>query len=182
MTKPKLTIPTLSQRDVEGFWKRVQIGDPAVCWPWTGTISAQGYGVISYRRGGGQAEKHQYRAHRIAYFLHYGVDPGPLFACHACDNRPCCNPHHLFLGTTDDNMADMCRKGRQAKGARLKRYDQIARGERQGNAILTTEKVLAMRLLYDWNLATIREIARGFGVRYPHAWHIVTRKSWRHLP
>jgi hypothetical protein len=41
--------------------------------------------------------------------------------CHECDNPPCCNPKHHFLGTNQENTADKVRKGRQAKGAMMPR-------------------------------------------------------------
>ena len=51
-------------------------------------------------------------AHRQAYTLTSGDIPSNMVVCHTCDNELCCNPHHLFVGTQQDNMLDMRRKGR----------------------------------------------------------------------
>lgn len=84
-------------------------GGPDACWPWTGSATHLGYGLI---RGTGSPGK-QLMATRVSWELAYGFHPGKLFVCHRCDNPPCVNPSHLFLGTHQDNMDDMVRKGRQ---------------------------------------------------------------------
>lgn len=70
------------------------------CWEWTG------YREKGYGRFRGQL------AHRIAYKRATGRDPGSLFVCHVCDNPPCVNPEHLWLGTNRDNQSDASIKGR----------------------------------------------------------------------
>jgi hypothetical protein len=55
-------------------------------------------------------------AHRIAWVMAFGVIENGLYVLHSCDNRPCVNPAHLFLGTQKDNINDMIRKGRQRFG------------------------------------------------------------------
>ena len=69
------------------------------CWNFVGAHTSGGYGEIGYGRK-------VLRTHRITYVAYRGKIPKGLFVCHHCDNPPCCNPEHLFLGTHLDNMKD----------------------------------------------------------------------------
>lgn len=90
---------------IERFWAHLpDRGDG--CWEWTGgTLATGGYGKLSVNG----AER---RAHRFSYELLVGPIPDGLCVLHRCDNRPCCNPSHLFLGTRRDNNYDMATKKR----------------------------------------------------------------------
>lgn len=87
------------------FWSNVTVGEPNACWPWTGRVSRDGYGRI---KGLGQS----WVASRLSWTIHFGDVPAGLVVCHRCDNPPCVNPAHLFLGTHKDNAQDSVRKGR----------------------------------------------------------------------
>lgn len=78
------------------------------CIEWTGYRDPKGYG--RYKTQGGEII-----AHRVAYAMHYGGIPEGMHVLHRCDNRACCNPQHLFVGTAQDNMDDMKAKGRGAR-------------------------------------------------------------------
>lgn len=94
------------------FWLLVDKRGPDECWPWAGGArSHNGYGEY------GHASRGKVRAHRVAYELTHGPIPDGLSICHHCDNPPCCNPAHLFAGTTLDNARDRAQKGR-GKGGR----------------------------------------------------------------
>lgn len=98
----------LSEADKnERFWCRVdKSGGEDACWPWLGPRFGGGYGQV-YFHGRGQG------AHRVAHLLGNGGLDSTLKVLHHCDNPPCCNPKHLFVGTAKDNSTDMVAKGRQ---------------------------------------------------------------------
>lgn len=89
------------------FWSYVK--KTKKCWLWTGKTSGQGYGRVRVPASG------YVLAHRFSWQLHNGNNPIPdgLLVLHKCDNPPCVNPKHLFLGTHADNMRDMIAKNRQ---------------------------------------------------------------------
>lgn len=103
-----------SQSLLDAFWKYVTPGDSELCWEWQGYRTVAGYGHISF----GRSNRNQMRSHRVSWQIHYGSIPNGLWVLHKCDNPPCCNPNHLFLGTPKDNFDDMCQKGRQGEAFR----------------------------------------------------------------
>ena len=148
----------------ERFWAKVdRSGGPDACWPWTGATQAKGYGRVT-------VDQRNDGSHRVALSLKLGrpLGSGEL-ACHTCDNPPCCNPRHLFAGSSVDNDRDKIAKGRSN------------RGERHGHAVLTDETVLAIRRRHAESCATHQAIAGEFGLPRRLVSRVISRERWTHL-
>lgn len=142
------------------------------CWVYTGSIDRKGYGVVS--RGGRGATC--YKAHRLSYELYKGPIPEGLCVCHRCDNPPCCNPSHLFLGTKGDNNRDMYAKGRNNN-------TNNAKGEHHALAKLNADKVREIRASWESEKPRPeqRELAKRYGVDQQVIWSVIHRKTWKHV-
>lgn len=171
------------------FWSKVDVNsDPGRCWEWQGKRRHLDYGVFAFwdpeRR-----KKGEKRAHRTSWELMYGEIPEGLFVCHHCDNPPCCNPYHLFLGTQADNMRDMHSKERahlitpeeRAVGYALKRARGTGKGEKNPRAKLTDEDIRRMRALRAHEGMTLKDLASEFGVHYSVIGRIVRGELWRNV-
>lgn len=109
------------------------------------------------------------RSHRAAWTLSHGETvPRGQVVMHVCDNRRCCNPFHLSLGTQRENLEDMRVKGRRAHG------------EAHVHAQINTEIVLAVRRARRAG-ETQRSIAARFGLRFQHVHKIVHGTLWAHV-
>lgn len=173
------------RRSDTDFWGKVdrqdRVTSPHVdtpCWLWTGAKTGRGYGV-SGRAFGKRA------AHRVAWELVNGEIPrmpGYHGTCvlHRCDTPACVNPDHMTLGSCADNNRDMIVKGRAHKGDN-RRPEMIARGARNGHAVLTDEKVIEMREMRRLG-RTYKDIATAFGVSVSAAVDAVSGKTWHHIP
>lgn len=164
----------------DDFWNRVSKAGDSDCWTWQGPTSESGYGTL-YWRG-----RHS-RAHRVSYEITHGRIPGGLHVLHRCDNRPCCNPAHLWLGTHTDNMRDMFAKGRCRRASGAEHYTALrpgcrARGEKNRNSRLTEFQVSALLAEYVSRVTKQRDLARKYGVSQRLVSNIVHNRAWKHVP
>jgi hypothetical protein len=151
---------------VSRFWAKVDVSRGTdECWVWTAAITRAGYGITSTRLIGGER-----LAHRIAYFLVRGAIPEGLCICHQCDNPPCCNPNHLFVGTRAENRLDCVHKGRHIYGSA------------HYFTHLTDADVIEMRRLKFEDGLTANEIGKLYNLTEDGAWWIIVGKSWKHIP
>lgn len=154
------------------------------CHVWTAGLSTDGYG--QFRPGGTHPVV---PAHRVAWVLATGDDPGDRLVLHRCDNRRCVRVEHLFLGTPAENSADMVAKGRQYQGPTWWQRRGVpspledrrpARGERQHLAKLTDDAVRAIRRRHAAG-ETQQALADEFGVSQRAVSAVVRRVTWRHV-
>jgi hypothetical protein len=142
-------------------WDRVDVGAEDVCWPFQGARNSKGYGQI--RIGGRMVP-----AHRAAYEAATGAAPGELHVLHRCDNPPCCNPAHLFLGTAGDNVRDCAAKGRNRRGAS------------HPGAKLTESQVAEIRRRSEAGEQG-KTIAQIYDVTPQMVSMIIRRRNWTHV-
>ena len=142
LPRPSLTI---EERFTRIGWTVTTAG----CWEWNGGRNDRGYGKISRGRvsAGGPMI-----ATRVAWEIHNGPIPDGQYVCHRCDNPPCVNPEHLFLGTRAVNNADMASKKRTANG------------ERRPQAKLTDDQVDEIRSRYASEGISQKALGREYGV------------------
>ena len=144
----------------ERFWAKVDKRGMDECWPWLARRNWCDYGVIS--RGGQFGGT--ILAHRASFEIHHGMKSAEgLCVLHSCDNPPCVNPGHLFLGDPQMNVADMVSKGRTAAG------------ERHGFAKLTEGQVRAIRA----SGLLSRELAAQFRISQSNVCNIKSGRCWR---
>ena len=196
MAKAHLKLPTLTQQEIEEFWSCVDKtpgqGPKGECHEWQGGRDGDDYGGVFI-------DGRQYKAHRIAYFLFTGEDPGTLLVCHHCDWPPCCREEHLFAGNQKTNRDDMVAKGRARfaegdKSASRKHPESVPRGqqhwskrhaekvltgEKVGGSILSPAQVREIRASYP--AATGRALAVKYGVSYGTIYDLLRGKTWKHL-
>lgn len=151
----------LEDIDQDRFWSKVDRRGESECWTWNAGRHKSGYGGFSIH-GVNRF------AHRVSYAIAHGsLDPA-LYVCHTCDNKPCVNPKHLFVGTHQDNVDDMVRKGR------------VSHGEAHHTARLTPPEVeVIVQLHNDGRMH--REIADIVGCDVSTVSEIVTGHAWSRL-
>lgn len=166
MIAPPLSEVKFTQKQIARFWRKVdKTSNPNGCWLWTGCRIQDGYGR-------GSIKSRLFLAHRMAYHIQFGPIPEHLKCLHRCDNPPCVNPEHLWIGTDQDNSIDRELKGRHGN----------IKGERHGRAKMSETDVLAARESYDYGQASIAKLARRYKTSESAMFSIVKRLNWTHLP
>lgn len=159
--------PDYTPKDVKRFWSKVD--KSGECWTWQASRNANGYGTF-------KLDRKAILAHRFAWLVANGTIPVGLLVCHSCDNPPCCNPAHLWVGTVADNARDMAAKGRSAA-----QRHHVSRGSKNGQAKLREADIAVIRLRYVRRQVTLQQLASEFGVSESLIHCIVTRKTWKHV-
>src|SRR5262245_41521647 len=119
----------------ERFWEKVRKSKPNDCWEWMGQRRVDGYGVIF---GGPGANNRRLKAHRVSWEIANGTNvPDGLWVLHHCDNPPCVNPEHLYVGTVSENSRD--------RAARKRGKENRQCGALNDNAKLRWSQVEAIR-------------------------------------
>jgi len=149
----------------ERFWKHVDKNGE--CWLWTANKHL-GYGRIKRGPADGVG---CIAAHRLSYEMAFGPIPEGMFVCHKCDNPSCVRPDHLFLGSPQDNVDDMYRKGRNNTPG--------ARGASNQGAKLTPAQVEEIRARYLPRKVTQQALADEYGLNRVTILRIVKGQSWK---
>lgn len=156
----KRLLMIISEKQTDSFWNNVKKSD--TCWVYGKSSSRWNYGHVTIN---GKSVL----AHRMSYTIHYGDIPNGMIVCHKCDNPPCINPDHLFLGAHKDNSIDMSNKGRGS----------LKRGEKHPGAKLKEEDVKEIFKLSGQ--LSQRAIAEKFNVTQGLVQRILKHKTWQNI-
>ena len=144
---------------LEELLQNIVVDPNTGCHVWQRATNSFGHGALVF-------DGVQWLAHRLAWTLANGPIPKGKYVLHRCDNPPCINLEHLWLGDNRDNVADMVAKKRHA------------RGQWNGGAKLTNDQVQQIRKLLDEGVLTQIEIAEKFGITQTTVSNIKRGISW----
>lgn len=136
---------------------KCRLNEATGCWEWGWYVANSGYGTSFIKN------KAQIATHRLAYMLWKGPIPDDLWVLHKCDNRLCCNPNHLFLGTHLDNVED----------AKLKnRYSKIFQGNKTKLSDSQVKEIRSSPL-------SMKALAKLFGVCPPTIKNVLSQRCYK---
>jgi hypothetical protein len=161
----------LTEKQLKNYWVKVDVKGEDECWNWKACRTKKGYGDF----GLGSPKKNGL-AHRVSAYI-AGLIPSIKSqsdndrVLHTCDNPSCVNPKHFFIGSQQDNVDDMVKKGR----------DNKVKGEAVSISKLTEQDVIEIRGIYAVGTISQRSLASIYGVDHSTIWAIVNRKTWAHV-
>lgn len=148
----------------ERFWEKVDIRGEDECWEWQGSRHWQ------WKYGNFNLDGKYMAAHRFSWQLaNNTIIPKGMLVCHKCDNPPCVNPKHLFLGTVADNNLDKKLKGRQDE-----------KGEKNGRAKLKVGDVINIRIAHKAG-ETFASLGRKYNLDPVSISYICKGRNWGHI-
>lgn len=137
------------------FWAKVEKRNPDQCWPWKGAVTTHGYGNAAHKG-------RNFGAHKLAYIFAGGHVPDGLEILHSCDNRLCCNPAHLGVGTKKDNAADKVARNRIPASNPMK---------------LTAESARAIKAARG--KASSGQLAKQYGITQSYVFQLWRGTAWK---
>lgn len=138
------------------------------CWEWIKAKkgSAGGYGTLAHA-------KRNISPHRASAFVFLGLSlRSKKQSLHKCDNPPCFNPDHLFIGTQKQNAQDMEKKGRT--------YRPNFHGSMLPQSMLVESQVSEIKRLLGSGVEG-RKIAAQFNIAESAISKIKHGKAWKHV-
>jgi hypothetical protein len=150
---------------IERFYAAIEKVPEGGCWIWMKSLMCTRYGCI-------RIDKKTHTAHRLSWQIHNGPIPDGMHVLHRCDVRECVNPHHLFLGTNQENITDSVKKGRR-KGVSRNRPKGLKYNIRVSRRKLTDSQICQAKELREsgWSFAKIgallgcSEVTVGYWVK-----------------
>lgn len=156
---------------MDKFMSNIGKGQSDDCWEWKGARNKDGYGLLYIGGKHSAVRGRLVLTHRLSYSIFKGGIPEGLCVLHDCDNPPCCNPNHLYVGDNCDNVHDAILRGRHGHN----------QGDRSPQSKLTEAIVRRCRVLYKRGLFDENDLAWIYGVNPYTMLSALKRRSWRQV-
>jgi hypothetical protein len=164
----RLPTPELTEETLKRFWSKVDKKSDSECWEWNAALRS-GYGCLSISTCEDGARKRKvYSAHRLSFIIAHGEPDNGLIVGHKCDNRKCCNPHHLEAITPQKNVRDAVDRSNRNQ----------PRGEQIHTAVLTESDVHRIcKARLETKVGAVK-IARMLDLPYRTVKGVLERHAW----